>query len=462
MPTYRVTDPKTGKKLKITGANPPTKDQLDRIFASSGGESASADTEKAQDIEYKPGKESGGMLSEIVNGIMGVPKAAYGEMTSGRASDPISALGKVLAEGAINSGAERAAPFLTEADNDPDNAGLRKIQALLSTIPLPGFGGTAARGERAIQTDPNKPYIEDPNALEGLGTEALMAGAPKLMPPITGAIKGAGAAVGAPMRSNALSRLASIQSVPSNPLPRVPTPWKNNPISMARSGVEEVSNMLRSPTAARGQIKLADMLDPRGKVNPDAASLLGPMEDVVQPIQGPNNPLPLDSFEPTPRTGLNPNRNPPSAGPINMPPEEALNLNLDDSLSMPSKPNPLEPLTIDDPIQSGPLGGMAESVEEAARKAALESRFPDLGIKDSMNRRAASIGADENKFFLKTKEGLAPTPMSREQMMQMDPKQSVAHMKSDGTIDIYRGGMIDEGLTRVLRQGMQQRQLSLR
>lgn len=33
MPTFKVTDPKTGKQVKITGDKPPTKEELDKIFA---------------------------------------------------------------------------------------------------------------------------------------------------------------------------------------------------------------------------------------------------------------------------------------------------------------------------------------------------------------------------------------------------------------------------------------------
>ena len=34
MPTYIVTDPETGKKVRLTGDSPPTEQELEQIFAS--------------------------------------------------------------------------------------------------------------------------------------------------------------------------------------------------------------------------------------------------------------------------------------------------------------------------------------------------------------------------------------------------------------------------------------------
>lgn len=341
MPTYRFTDPKTGKKLKFTGDSPPDEQQLNEAFGKLGTSPSVSAPEKG--IEYEPGKESGNMLGGMVDSILGMPGAAFDQMKADKNPDIISATGKMLGKGMIDSGAKNAESFMGTDDALYDDGSgilpkdpLKALQAILSAVPLPGMGANINRGERAIQTDPNKPLIEDPNALEGVGLESLLALSPKIGAPvgkgIDAALAGTGRALGAPLRSNAIARGAALDSVPFEAAKRVPTPFMGNPVAWARSGFEEVKNLLKSPTAARAQTKLADILDPRGKIDPDARNLLGPMEEVVPPIQGPDNPLPIDQFDPSLRQGLKPNRNPPSAGPIEQPfvPNEApLDLNLD-------------------------------------------------------------------------------------------------------------------------------------
>ena len=36
MPTYKVTDPASGKTIKLTGDSPPTEAELNQIFSSDG------------------------------------------------------------------------------------------------------------------------------------------------------------------------------------------------------------------------------------------------------------------------------------------------------------------------------------------------------------------------------------------------------------------------------------------
>ena len=45
MAVYEVTDPETGKKLRLTGDAPPTETELDAIFAEMRGDSANGDPE---------------------------------------------------------------------------------------------------------------------------------------------------------------------------------------------------------------------------------------------------------------------------------------------------------------------------------------------------------------------------------------------------------------------------------
>lgn len=37
MPTYKIKDPQSGKTIRITGDSPPTEQELNQIFASTGG-----------------------------------------------------------------------------------------------------------------------------------------------------------------------------------------------------------------------------------------------------------------------------------------------------------------------------------------------------------------------------------------------------------------------------------------
>jgi hypothetical protein len=53
MPTYRVTDPASGKTVKLTGDSPPTEEELNGIFASLGG-GAEQPTEQVQTPQEEP------------------------------------------------------------------------------------------------------------------------------------------------------------------------------------------------------------------------------------------------------------------------------------------------------------------------------------------------------------------------------------------------------------------------
>lgn len=58
MPTYQVTDPSSGKTLKLTGDSPPTEQELEEIFSSV----------QSQDKEMPPGGFAGGVANEALQG----------------------------------------------------------------------------------------------------------------------------------------------------------------------------------------------------------------------------------------------------------------------------------------------------------------------------------------------------------------------------------------------------------
>lgn len=75
MPTYRITDPQTGKTIKVTGDSPPTEEELTQIFASQGGAPA-APTVQAPNASIPTAtqtKQSGFGVKAGLKGIASLP-----------------------------------------------------------------------------------------------------------------------------------------------------------------------------------------------------------------------------------------------------------------------------------------------------------------------------------------------------------------------------------------------------
>lgn len=70
MPTYRITDPATGKSIKITGDSPPTEAEMEQIFAVSGKPS-----------KLSLGDVAGGAFSNALGDVWGVAKSLFKTVT---------------------------------------------------------------------------------------------------------------------------------------------------------------------------------------------------------------------------------------------------------------------------------------------------------------------------------------------------------------------------------------------
>ena len=104
MPTYKVTDPTSGRTLKLTGDSPPTEEELNEIFSSVGG---------SDEKDFSTGE----MLSNI-------PESAieYGKAVTAPIHSPVST-GTSLAElasGAITKGASKILPVSEERLQEED------------------------------------------------------------------------------------------------------------------------------------------------------------------------------------------------------------------------------------------------------------------------------------------------------------------------------------------------------
>ena len=80
MPTYKVTSP-DGKVLRLTGDKPPSKEQLDKIFAQVGASTPSIEPTKDWTPAAQPGAEkqfAGGFLQRAIAGLVNNSKAGQG------------------------------------------------------------------------------------------------------------------------------------------------------------------------------------------------------------------------------------------------------------------------------------------------------------------------------------------------------------------------------------------------
>ena len=116
MPTYKITAP-DGRKLKLTGENPPTKENLDEIFSKLPVKSA-FDNAKPID-EVKGGKEIVDNQNKIANQIFG------SDITAGMKSQgPIGFFEAITREDSLT----KFAPFLNLYDANEDRVINNNIQ----------------------------------------------------------------------------------------------------------------------------------------------------------------------------------------------------------------------------------------------------------------------------------------------------------------------------------------------
>jgi len=217
MPTFQVTDPQTGRKVKLTGDSPPTEQELNQIFSSiqqgaggqdggiSGGVGISGvDGLVDQQIQQRtvegplePGQTS---ITEAEAPAQ-VPEKGFfgkvGEFITGseretRATQELPEIGQGgLLFGEDKARAAAITPALLTA-TDPNELG----QILSSNFPSIGItsdekGNLIANNNKTgAKVILNKPGVSQIDILQGLGITAAFAGAGR----VTGALKLAGAA----------------------------------------------------------------------------------------------------------------------------------------------------------------------------------------------------------------------------------------------------------------------------
>lgn len=120
MPTYVVTDPNTGRKVKLTGDTPPTDEDLDEIFSSlpapKQAEEAKAPTEEKKSLRQKAGDIASGVSDfiepfTIAGQVKGAADAVLGNELS-----PTQKVGAEFA-GAVNRGTSKLADFAASLPN---------------------------------------------------------------------------------------------------------------------------------------------------------------------------------------------------------------------------------------------------------------------------------------------------------------------------------------------------------
>lgn len=90
MPTYKVTDPNTGKTIKLTGDSPPTEQELEEIFSKIGGQKQQPQQEQQAPKESVPqmlgrnlaqaGTKTIDQGANILNSLLlGAPQAIAGQ-----------------------------------------------------------------------------------------------------------------------------------------------------------------------------------------------------------------------------------------------------------------------------------------------------------------------------------------------------------------------------------------------
>lgn len=162
MPTYRVTDPNTGRTLRLTGDSPPTEQELEEIFTGVGGSNA------ANTINPDSG-------SLPVRGVP--PVTAPGGLRKAASSQGIETSGKADG-GAVGAFLEPAAALASSAVAEPV-AGLAGIGAAIA--------GGAEEGAEAVKATRDA-LTYAPRTASGQKSMAAISGA---VEPVAEAIQGA-------------------------------------------------------------------------------------------------------------------------------------------------------------------------------------------------------------------------------------------------------------------------------
>lgn len=368
MPKYKITDPKTGKVYRVTLDSPPSDDEIDEILSGPAQEQ-----EKPMD---SPGFT--GRVSDDITGLKDLPGNVLTEMQGNSMGGPVGALMRILGKGAINSGSERAVPYLEKMDQEEDFLGKagRGIQAGMSTIPLPGFGRTVDSGEKLVKGEEG--------ATGELIYDALSAAAPKVGPALKGAVGGQAAKVGANLQTRGI-RAQSAASVPRSEALGgfMKQHWPKRVGAIAGGELGEILGIPFSRELAYGGLaaseipaamealqgsktlgKMArgagDILNPKGRSGiAGVPGEIDPKMFDVEPIQGPDNPLPVETFDPSLRRGIAPlddslNDRLNTAGPIA--PVDPLEPVIKQSQPLPDEmgqfPRAESPI---EPVQQGPM-----------------------------------------------------------------------------------------------------------
>ena len=78
MPTYKVTDPKTGRVMRLTGDSPPTQEELEQIFSQFEVEKERTFGEKVGGAFDAAAAMATGAIAQPVAGLVGLANlAAY-------------------------------------------------------------------------------------------------------------------------------------------------------------------------------------------------------------------------------------------------------------------------------------------------------------------------------------------------------------------------------------------------
>lgn len=208
MPTYRVTDPTTGKTVKLTGDSPPTEQELEEIFSSIGGAEPPAEQPQIPQEEpvpewgvkspnlyglYGAAKETGKAIAKPVaqglalagGAMLGGPVGAglaYGieqqgekllqEKIGGQAPVPLmQRMGEASQDVAIGMGAELAGPALQAAGKGMA-AITKPVQKYFyeSALKIPPSVPKALR-DVAVEKGIQGQYVPSPKGLEKLQTD---------------------------------------------------------------------------------------------------------------------------------------------------------------------------------------------------------------------------------------------------------------------------------------------------
>ena len=187
MPTYRVTDPKTGRTLRLTGDSPPTEQELEDIFAAQGGAQEPEPAGQPSGAMIGPARQAGilerGWNAIPSEGIPGILKGAVREGAEG-----VAALGDMA-----RAGWNMVAPDSLQADRpyqryeSPEgskweNLGKRGVQAYTAVqggkaaynLGRAGLSGAAELGRKAIGASTKRGAEGIETVVQAAGKEPLV------------------------------------------------------------------------------------------------------------------------------------------------------------------------------------------------------------------------------------------------------------------------------------------------